>query len=129
MFQHDSGLLREGIEEFLQWDYVGAPWKESAFWAHPKRKGGNGGLSLRNPKKALDLCQIRPNGPNIGKEDVYFTKYLELVKGNVAPYEVCRKFSCETVFELGTLGYHNISTHLSMDQCEKIMHQYDKLSK
>ena len=27
IFQHDSGLLREGIEDFLMWDFIGAPIK------------------------------------------------------------------------------------------------------
>ena len=43
IFQNDSMLLKSGIEEFLKWDYIGAPWKT------PKEGClvGNGGLSLR----------------------------------------------------------------------------------
>lgn len=47
IFQSDSEILRSGVEEFLQYDYVGAPWKLNF-------KGGNGGLSLRNPAAMLE---------------------------------------------------------------------------
>lgn len=43
IFQHDSMILRTGIEEFYQWDYIGASW----LWTN--KYAGNGGLSLRNP--------------------------------------------------------------------------------
>lgn len=47
IFQSDSEILRHGIEEFLQYDYVGAPWKINF-------RGGNGGLSIRNPAAMLE---------------------------------------------------------------------------
>lgn len=124
IFQHDSGILRNGIDEFMEWDYVGAPWKMDAPWAHPERKGGNGGLSLRCPKKALSLIHKKPYSPSYGNEDVYFSRYLEEVNGKVAPYEVCKTFSVETEFCAGTFGYHAIDKHLSSSQCEEIFKQY-----
>lgn len=124
IFQHDSRLLRDGIEEFLEYDYVGAPWLTSASWAHPERKGGNGGLSLRCPKKAVNLVRELPYSGKYGNEDVYYSNYLEKIGGNVAPYNVCAKFSCETEFKLGTLGYHAIEKHLTTDQVNKIKTQY-----
>ena len=120
IFQHDSGLLRKGIEEFLEWEYVGAPWKPEAPWARKDRKGGNGGLSIRCPKKSLNLIERFPYHPRMGNEDVYFSHYLE----RVAPYEVCRRFSVETVFELGTLAYHAIDKYLTPEQQKDIMNQY-----
>src|SRR5574343_336470 len=33
----DTGILRHGIEDFLKWDYIGAPWPFQSF-------GGNGGF-------------------------------------------------------------------------------------
>lgn len=50
MFQTDSELLRPGIEEFLKYDYVGAPWTVNT-------RGGNGGLSIRNPKAMLKAIE------------------------------------------------------------------------
>ena len=44
VFQTDSRILREGIDEFLEFKYCGAPWKF-------QDKGGNGGISVRDPKE------------------------------------------------------------------------------
>lgn len=123
IFQQDSGILREGVDEFLEWDYVGSPWK----WQPEPRKGGNGGLSLRNPKKCLELVHKLPWTISYGYEDVYFTNHLPEVGGNVAPYKVCNKWGCETMFELGTFGYHAINKYLSVNEVQQIMTQYDKL--
>jgi hypothetical protein len=121
IFQQDSMILRDGIDEFLEWDYIGAPWK----WQPEPRQGGNGGLSLRNPKKCLDLVKQKAWSLTYGYEDVYFTNHLHEVGGRVAGYDVCRLFSCETMFELGTFGYHAIDKYLSTDQVNKIKRQYD----
>ena len=46
-------LLKSGIEEFLKWDYIGAPWekpKEGCFV-------GNGGLSLRTRDKMIEITE------------------------------------------------------------------------
>ena len=119
-FQHDSGILREGIDEFLEWNYVGAPWPEGARWNTDDRRGGNGGISLRSPKASLELLAKRPYDRYQKHEDVFFSNYLE----GVAPYEVCRKFSVESVFELGTMAWHNIDRYLTPAQCEQIRNQY-----
>ena len=125
VFQQDSMLLRKGIEEFEEWDYVGAPWKKYSPWNTHNRSGGNGGLSLRCPKKSLDLISEKPYHPRYGNEDVYYSHFLPIVGGNVAPYEVCKRFSCETEFELGTLGYHAIQKHLSTIEVDQVLNQYD----
>jgi hypothetical protein len=118
IFQHDSMLLRSGIEEFYEWDYVGAPW---TFQLH----GGNGGLSFRKKSAMLKVINSGPqyNPYTHGNEDCYFSNRL-LQEGKVAPRDVCRKFSCETIFQLGTLGYHAIEKYLSKEQCEQIKTQY-----
>lgn len=117
IFQHDSMLLRSGIEEFYGYDYVGAPWS----WC---LHGGNGGLSLR--KKSAMLMAINAISYNQslhGNEDVYYSNYL-VQNGNLAPREVCEKFSCEAIFKLGALGYHAIDKWLTKDQIEQIKNQY-----
>jgi len=128
IFQHDSMILREGIDEFTMWDYVGAPWKTNMPWARKDRKGGNGGFSLRNPRKMIETLKKNPyqyTEYSKDNEDVYFIHYLEKAGGNIAPYEVCRKFACESIFELGTFGCHQIESHHSPEQCEQIKNQYD----
>ncbi len=120
IFQQDSMILKDGIYEFLEFDYVGAPW----IWQKEPRIGGNGGLSLRNPKKCFELVHKKPWCLAYGYEDVFFSNGLGEVGGKVAPYEICRKFSCETMYELGTFGYHAIQSHLTSDQVSKIISQY-----
>lgn len=117
IFQADSMLLRTGIEEFLEWDYVGAPW---TFQKH----GGNGGLSLRNPSVMLSIC--RQNQWRSGGEDIFFCNLMKN-KYKLAPREVCEKFSVESIFKLGTLGYHQIDPWLTKEQCDLIRNQYKKI--
>jgi len=114
----DSGLLRPGIEEFLEWDYVGAPWK---FQQH----GGNGGLSLRNPKIMYEICVNNHYSAGMAYEDVWFCNIM-YGKYDLAPRAVCEKFSVETIYQLGTLGYHNIEKYLTNREVQNIIGQYLK---
>jgi hypothetical protein len=119
IFQHDSGLLRKGIQEFFEYDYVGAPWK---FQEH----GGNGGLSWRSKSAMIECIMQLPWNPRLGNEDVYFSNLLKrMPQYKLAPREVCEKFSCESIYKEGTLGYHAIDKYLTKEECNKILTQYD----
>lgn len=118
IFQHDSGLLRYGIEEFYEWDYVGAPWK---FQEH----GGNGGLSWRSKDAMLWCIEQKPWESSLGNEDVYFSNLLKDSPFKLAPREVCEKFSCESIYKEGTLGYHAIDKYLTKEEVTKIKNQYE----
>lgn len=119
IFQQDADLLRPGIEEFLEYDYVGAPWK---FQEH----GGNGGLSLRSKEHMIKVIDAFPyDVSREGYEDVYFSNHISAVGGRLAPREVCSKFSCESIFQLGTLGYHAIDKYLTNEQVKQIKTQYE----
>ena len=113
IFQQDSGLLRNGMEEFcaLPYDYIGAPWPDGVSWARSDGRGGNGGLSLRNPRAALLTTWRRPYQTEYGSEDIYFTRFL----ANPAPKELCRAFSCETLEVADNdpvpLGWHAYGKH------------------
>ena len=118
IFQSDSMLLKKGIEKFLEFDYVGAPWN---FQEH----GGNGGLSLRDNKVMVEVCKnasfTRRN------EDVEICNYMFTEKiGSLAPRKVCEEFSTEAIFNLGSLGYHAIDNWLTDDKCNLIRLQYKK---
>lgn len=118
IFQHDSRLLRTGIEQFYEYDYVGAPWKFQT-------TGGNGGLSLRSPKAMLQiLMRYQYNQQHHGNEDVFFSNHINLVGGNLGNYYICSEFSCETIFKLGTLGCHAIEKYLNHSEVEQILNQY-----
>ena len=66
VFQTDTILLKNNIEDFLKYDFIGVAWKFSP------NKGCNGGLSLRNVKKMIEICSdmSRRSGEN---EDGFFS--------------------------------------------------------
>jgi hypothetical protein len=117
IFQHDSGLLRQGIEEFLEWDYIGAPIKHMAGYM-------NGGLSIRNPKLMHLICNEFPYNGQIN-EDCYFVEHLRKMGANIPDLETAKKFSVETIFNMGSLGYHAMDKYLTIDEINLIMTQYD----
>ena len=63
IFQHDSQLLRPGIEDFLDYDYIGAPILDCGCF--------NGGLSLRDTKMMLRVIEEIPYDGS--HEDMYFS--------------------------------------------------------
>jgi hypothetical protein len=120
IFQHDSGLLRHGIEEFLQWDYIGAPIAHMPGYM-------NGGLSIRNPKLMYQICKDMPyQGMQLdGNEDIYFVENLRRLSAYLPDLETAKRFSVETIFSLGSLGYHAMDRYLSPEQVKQILNQYD----
>lgn len=118
VFQHDSEILRSGIEFFYEWDYTGAPWKF-------QDNGGNGGLSLRNPRVMYEVCKEHPyKGMAIdGNEDVYFSNKM-YKRYNVAPRKACELFSVESIFKLGTFGAHAIDKYFTPEEVNQIRNQY-----
>lgn len=99
-FQLDSLLLRHGIDEFLNYDYIGAPWTK------PKEESfiGNGGLSLRTKQTMKEISQ-KHNSVDPIWEDIFFAKHLKNSK--LPDLETAMKFSVEDVFHPNPLGIHN----------------------
>lgn len=98
-------------EEFLNYDYIGAPWKKECF--EENRRVGNGGFSLRS-KKLLNHISFLPCGNN---EDLEITQRyrdeLESKGINFAPLHLAKYFSQEQVCEdlkitaeTDCLGFH-----------------------
>lgn len=119
--QHDSGLLRSGIEKFLEWDYVGAPWPFCSY-------GGNGGLSLRRVETMMKIVRRFVYDPANGNEDIFFSEIMHgYFSEKLAPRSVCSEFSVESAFMLGTLGYHfgeDSKRYLGEREKEIILNQY-----
>ena len=118
IFQHDSGLLKQGIEEFLEWDFIGA-------WIHNIPGCMNGGLSIRNPKVMYDICVKHPyKGMAVdGNEDIYFCNKMRELGYKMPDKETCNKFAVETEFEYGSVGYHAIDKYHR--NYELILNQYE----
>lgn len=118
IFQHDSGLLRHGIEEFLEYDFIGAPLYHIDFPAM------NGGLSLRSKEAMIKCIDHKPWNANLGNEDIYFCNILKEIGCNLPAKEVAQQFSVETIFGLGSLGYHAVDKWHSEEKINQILNQY-----
>lgn len=125
IFQPDSELLRFGIEEFYTYDFIGAPIPTNHIAYYPYCC--NGGLSLRNPKLMKHIVQNYRWEANKG-EDVYFCEVMyDYNVGNLAPRNVAAKFSCESIFELGSFGHHKAHYYLPEEQWLQIKNQYTEV--
>jgi len=124
IFQHDSALLKPIDQEFLKYDYVGSPWPRG-HCDRSDRAGGNGGFSIRGVEAHIKTLEKIPYNPRLGNEDVYFVHHL---LGRLAPFEVCNRFACEAIFQLGTTGFHQIDNYLPPDECYQIRNQYKVLT-
>ncbi|GAB1320515.1 hypothetical protein MFIFM68171_10725 [Madurella fahalii] len=73
VFQTDSVLCansRRSLNDFLQYDWVGAPWALNASF------GGNGGLSLRRVSAVVDVLRNQARKPGSEPEDLWLTERL-----------------------------------------------------
>jgi len=99
IFQTDSIICskhKDLINSFLKYDYVGAPWVN--------RNVGNGGLSLRNKSKMIEILNQCPN-TNMN-EDVYFSNGCDEITINKPSFEEATLFSIETVISNKSFGIH-----------------------
>lgn len=114
VFQTDSIVnpqYKHLIYEFLDYDYVGAPWRE----VYPGQVG-NGGLSLRKKSKMLEIIKMKVwRGEN---EDLFFSFNHNINKPSAVH---AAKFSIESVYSEQTFGLHNCWTQrLDTDQIENL---------
>lgn len=112
IFQMDTCLCSNSkykIEDFLIYDYVGAPWIDSKH----KNKIGNGGLSLRKKSKMLEHINKYKYSLKIN-EDVYFSRSDIL---NFPDIKTASFFSTEHLFNPYSVGLH---------QPEKVLNNYNK---
>ncbi|RDA84917.1 hypothetical protein CP532_5165 [Ophiocordyceps camponoti-leonardi (nom. inval.)] len=80
IFQTDSVLCassRVGLDHFLPYDWVGAPWNPTGEW------GGNGGLSLRRVPPIRRILRSQHRVANSDPEDVWLSERLRYAPGSV----------------------------------------------
>jgi hypothetical protein len=122
IFQFDTIMYRKGIEDFYEYDYVGAPWPVE--YRIAEGGVGNGGFSLRSINamieclKHSDNIEIQPynNSENNLKtfngkhpEDVFYSNAMEQLGFRVAPIRFAKHFSNETCyFTENPLGSHQL---------------------
>lgn len=117
IFQRDSGIIGGNIEDFYEYDYVGAPLKGEPLFVY------NGGLSFRHKSVMIDICKKwQYKNPEEGHEDGFFSHKVEY-HYKKTPREVAEKFAVENIFKLGTFGYHQIESRLSPEEVLQIKNQ------
>jgi hypothetical protein len=121
IYQEDSIIFKNNIEDFLYFDYIGAPWFDNK--NDNKSCVGNGGLSLRTKDimiKIINTISVENTTFNTNTleymkntnsffppEDVYFTKNMEdLNIGILADRQHAMKFSIESINHADSLGGH-----------------------
>ncbi len=104
IFQTDTILLKDSVDDFLEYDYVGAPWYRE--WIEGIRVG-NGGLSLRRTDKMVSICEARQKSPVIKmNEDIFFSYMCKQLKYKVPTVEQAKRFSVETIYYPTPIGIH-----------------------
>ena len=99
--QEDSFIYRNGIEKFLKYDYIGAPFQ------HPF-KVGNGGFSLRTRQVMIDC--IKKNDQRFVHlvEDLFFSGTMQFNSiGLLADLEAAGEFSLESIYHQNTFAAHD----------------------
>jgi len=121
LYQEDSILFRKNIDDFLSYDYIGAPWPSHQ--NDTKDGVGNGGLSLRTRQIMKTILSKRTLGQTTFNtdtiryitntastcppEDVYFSKSMDdLGIGKKPDWLTASFFSQETVVNPRSLGGH-----------------------
>jgi hypothetical protein len=135
IYQEDTFIFKNNIMEFIQWDYIGAPWRKCQ--NDTPNCVGNGGLSLRSKQTMIDVIKqisitetnynsstldyIRITNSSCPPEDVYFSKNMqELNIGKVADWDTACNFSSESILNCDSFGAHamwNVYTNKSWKKC------------
>jgi hypothetical protein len=126
--QDDGMIVRKGLEEMFvdKYDYVGSPWakdpgnEELATAANPNYVG-NGGLSLRNTKRMLEIAIQGDNYKNLLfnndlqplPEDVFFAHMVHKGGGRIPDHATASLFAAEQVASSRCFGFHKPWAYLT----------------
>ena len=122
IYQEDTCIFKKNIYDFIDFDYIGAPWQKNQ--DDTPNNVGNGGLSLRTRKCMIDVINTITlensvfNSSTIkysknvnlkyGPEDVYFALNMHRYNiGVVADWDSACNFSSETIYNKDSFGGHN----------------------
>jgi hypothetical protein len=127
----DCLLCRAGVEEYLEYDYIGAPWHEK-FSIAPSCRVGNGGLSLRRKSVMLDIAE-RCNRDHklMLSEDVFFCVNMHLRNAespgvyHLPGVEAAGSFAVESLFRPSPFGLHKIWKYLPAHRVSELLNGID----
>lgn len=137
IYQEDTCIFNSAINQFMHWDYIGAP----LVLQSTDNQVGNGGLSLRTRQKMLDVIAFMKHDKfettlavkkwmetvkmRLPPEDVYFSQVMQKHKiGKVADINSAKLFSTEKIFQPNTFGMH--AFWQQSVQWEEIIHKHFK---
>jgi hypothetical protein len=122
VFQDDGFITRPDLwtDEFLQYDYIGAPWSHSYSWSGPDRDVGNGGFSIRS-RRLSEMCSALPFINGAHEDGLICYHYRDYLISNgirFAPLSLAYRFSIENPFDSNhsienTFGFHG-KQHVEM---------------
>jgi len=121
IYQEDSFIFKNNIQEFIEWDYIGAPWPKNT--NDTPNCVGNGGVSLRTKQTMIDIINkvsikntiinestkiyMKQNNLTICPEDVYFSLNMQKLNiGKVADFDTAFKFSTESLNNPNSFAGH-----------------------
>ena len=121
IYQEDSIIFKHNIQEFMDYDFVGAPFLKNT--NDTTNFVGNGGLSLRSKSIMTEIikkinpidCNYNSSTINYMKlvnlefppEDIYFSKCMQdYLIGLVANWDIAYHFSSESLFNPNSFGAH-----------------------
>lgn len=135
--QDDGMLVRPGIEKFLKYDYVGAPWADTPDNAEIKDRNGclvgNGGMSLRSVDAMLRVTQNHREDKlmtfyhNINRipEDVWFVHFLKKEGSAALPSpEEASYFSMEQIVNSRSIGFHKFWLYHPIETVRQLFASY-----
>lgn len=125
IFQTDTGVLRNDILRFMQYDYVGAPWP----WTPLDLPVGNGGLSLRSRKWMTYIARrFGALGAPAGdcSEDLFFCHRLrDCWDAKLPSPTLAAEFAIEypvATPPLAPMGFHQFYLYHDADFVAKLLH-------
>ena len=121
IYQEDSIIFKNNINDFIKWDYIGAPFPKKT---NSTPNGvGNGGLSLRSKQTMIDVINkisientvvsksvqnyMKRTNSYCNPEDIYFCQnMIEYNIGNIADWDSAYEFSSESICNPNSFGGH-----------------------
>ena len=104
-----SCIFKSNVEDYLHFDYIGAPWNTDKEWVQQsglKIAAGNGGFSIRTRKLMIQIIEDYPRDSK-DNEDVYFSRMIQDHNLGVFPTMMdCYNFSSEGVVSRESFGGH-----------------------
>jgi hypothetical protein len=115
VFQTDAIVCGPNVEEFMGFDYVGAP-----CGTFDERYIANGGLSLRTRRVMLD-CLARVFCPVGTPEDVFFTNAVRKLGARMPDMRTATRFAVESLYTGHPFGVHGTDKgYHSVETAQKI---------